>query len=167
MTMIDYLKYPATKISKAYLSGGMEKAGEYGKVWREKATPYINSLGYSVWNPYIEERKLGVSLLKLNHLKQTDKVGYKKMCEQIVNHDLEHLQDCSAIICRIDESVLKGAGTYGELTVARLLNIPVYAWIDLPNGIQDLPAWCFGCLTDYVETNCLETFLSSNIIPRV
>ena len=46
-------------------------------------------------------------------------------------------------------TVLKGAGTYGEITVCHLYDVPVYAWIDLPNGKYDVPAWAMGCLTEY------------------
>ena len=69
--------------------------------------------------------------------------------QQIIDHDIAALKTCAAVAVRIDESVLKGAGTYGELTLCRMFNIPAYAWIDLPNGKKDVPSWAMGCLTNY------------------
>jgi hypothetical protein len=134
---------------KIYLAGGMEKAGEYGAIWRRDITPRLNELGYEVWNPYLEEMNVGVNVEKLATLKQTDYDQFLEHCRRIVDYDIAHLVRCAAVAVRIDDSVLKGAGTYGELTVCKLYKVPVYAWIDLPNGKMDVPSWAMGCLTHY------------------
>lgn len=140
------------KMSKSpsiYLAGGMEKAGEYGSIWRLEITPHLENLGYDVWNPYTQELNVGIDVKKLRALKDTDYESFVAYSSKIVDYDIAALQDCAAVAVRIDESVLRGAGTYGEITVCRLYNIPVYAWIDLPNGKLDVPAWAMGCLTKY------------------
>jgi len=132
-----------------YLAGGMEKAGEFGSIWRSDITPHLQGLGYEVWNPYTQELNVGVGVDKLAELKKTDYDSFLGYCQKIVDFDIEALVECAAVAVRIDESVLKGAGTYGEITVCRLYKVPVYAWIDLPNGVMDVPAWAMGCLTRY------------------
>lgn len=132
-----------------YLAGGMEKAGEFGSIWRSDMTPHLESLGYEVWNPYTQELNVGVGVEKLQELKETDYDAFLNYCQNIVDFDIAALVECAAVAVRIDGSVLKGAGTYGEITVCRLYNVPVYAWIDLPNGKKDVPSWAMGCLTQY------------------
>lgn len=132
-----------------YLAGGMEKAGAYGAIWRKEITPHLESLGYEVWNPYLEELNVGIDVKGLSNLKENDFKGYLKFCKDIVDYDIAVLVKCAAVAVRIDKSVLQGAGTFGELTVCRLYKVPVYAWIDLPNGEMDVPAWAMGCLDEY------------------
>ena len=134
-----------------YLAGGMERAGENGRIWRQDITPHLEGLGYRVWNPYTEEMNVGINVESLAKLKENDYNTYLKYCTKIVDYDLKCLVECSLVAVLIDDSVLKGAGTYGELTVCRLYDVPVYAWIDLPNGRYDVPSWAMGCLTHYTE----------------
>lgn len=135
--------------SVIYLAGGMEKAGEYGRIWRDEMTPHLISLGYDVWNPYEEEVNVGAGPESLSALKYTDYDSFVKYCRKIVKYDISCLVKCAAVAVRVDESVLKGAGTYGEITVCDMYDIPVYAWIDLPEGKYDVPAWAMGCITEY------------------
>lgn len=132
-----------------YLAGGMEKAGEFGSIWRRDITPHLEKLGYSVWNPYVQQLNVGIGVESLGELKKKDYSKFLEFCRKIVSYDINALQDCCAVAVRIDESVLKGAGTYGEITMCALWGIPVYAWIDLPNGELDVPGWAMGCVTKY------------------
>ena len=132
-----------------YLAGGMEKAGERGWQWRKDITPHLNNLGYEVWNPYTEELNVGIDVDGLKRLKETSYQEYLSFCRKIVDFDISALIKCAAVAVLIDESVLAGAGTYGELTVCRHYKVPVYAWIDLPNGKYDVPSWAMGCIDHY------------------
>ena len=134
---------------KIYLAGGMEKAGEYGAIWRAEMTPHLEALGYQVWNPYTEEMNVGIDPKGLIKLKSSDFEAFVRYCRKIVEYDISCLAECSAVAVRIDDSVLKGAGTYGELTVCHLYKVPVYAWIDLPNDKYDVPAWAMGCIDEF------------------
>jgi hypothetical protein len=134
-----------------YLAGGMEAAGAYGSIWREEITPFLENLGYEVWNPYTQEMNVGIDVKSLKHLKETDFKSFIAYSSKIVDYDIAALQQCACVAVRIDESVLKGAGTYGEITVCRLFNIPVYAWIDLPRAEKDVPSWAMGCITEYTS----------------
>ena len=132
-----------------YLAGGMERAGEAGKVWRQEITPHLNSLGYHVWDPYTEEMNVGASPEMLARLKREDYAAYLKYMKKIVHFDIASLVRCAAVAVKIDRSVLEGAGTYGELTICALYNVPTYAWIDLPNDRYDVPGWAMGCINHY------------------
>lgn len=142
-----------------YLAGGMEKAGEFGRVWRENITPHLKSLGYDVWDPYHEELDVGINVEQLAKLKKTDYNKFLLFCQKIVDYDINHLKRCAAVLVRIDESVLTGAGTFGELTFCRIWKIPVHAWIDLPNNELDVPSWAMGCVTTF--TTCKKEFYNS------
>jgi hypothetical protein len=135
-----------------YLAGAMEKAGPYGAIWREEITPHLERLGYTVWNPYKEEINVGIGPEGLVTLKYTDFAQYKSYSEKIVDYDLQGLFSCAAVACRIDEATLQGAGTFGEITFCRWMKIPVFAWVDLPAGVYDVPSWALGCITEFSET---------------
>lgn len=130
----------------------MEKAGEFGAIWRRDISPHLESLEYHVWNPYEQELNVGVDVKDLATLKKTSYPDFLDYCKKIVDYDLQALVTCAAVAVRIDGSVLQGAGTYGELTMSRLFKIPVFAWIDLPNGELDVPGWAMGCITKYSTT---------------
>ena len=100
-----------------YLAGGMEKAGEFGRTWRTNITPHLETLGYEVWNPYEKELEVGTGPEKIAELKYTDYKAFLKCCQKIVDYDIGCLVACRAVAVRIDDSVLRGAGSYGELTV--------------------------------------------------
>lgn len=158
------MKTTNTTTSKIYLAGAMEKAFDNGFVWREKISPHLETLGYEVLNPCIIEDNAGITPAILKKYKKDNIRFYKNLATEIVDTDLKYVNECDIIICKLDKNVLSGAGTYGELTLARFLKKPVYAWIDtssLSNGIRDLPVWCVGCLTDYMETSTLENFSSA------
>lgn len=133
-----------------YLAGSIMFPKDHGAGWRTNITPHLSNLGYRLFNPVIDQPIIsGVSKEDLIAL-QNEKVGdYQEACRKIVDTDLNVLCQSSLVVVKIDEGVLKGAGTYGELTVARLHDIPVIAWIDLPRGFLDVPCWAFGCITQY------------------
>lgn len=146
-----------------YLAGAMEKAGEYGHIWREEITPHLEFLGYEIWNPYKEEMNVGINVEELSTLKHTNFDAYEKFCQKIVDYDIKHLLKCDLVVCRLDWAVQMGAGTYGELTVCRVNDIPVYAWVDREKNEYDLPGWVVGCLTAYTSTKNRHYFYT--IIP--
>ena len=51
---------------------------------------------------------------------------------------------------RWDESVFKGGGTHGEITLAYWLGKPIYLVNELP--LEDISSWIFSC-SNYVFNN--------------
>jgi nucleoside 2-deoxyribosyltransferase len=136
---------------RVYLAGGMEHAEGWGQGWREEFTPWLKELGYEPYNP-MEAQKEHSSMEELAELKATSIRKYQAAMSGIIEADLNQLSQCRVVVCYLDDSVLKGAGTYGELTYCKANGIPVFACIDLPKGAEDLPGWCLGCITDFEES---------------
>jgi nucleoside 2-deoxyribosyltransferase len=152
-----------------YLAGSIMAAKDGGLAWRADITPHLNNLGYTLFNPvYDQPRLTGISKDSLLSLQKTGKIDdYQKACNTVVDTDISILKKASIVVAKIDEGVLNGAGTFGELTVARMLGIPVFAWIDLPGGINQVPAWAFGCITHYTvqEREFYKMIPSVSVLP--
>ncbi len=134
----------------AYLAGSITQAHDGGAGWRTDITPHLLNLGYDIFNPVIDQPKLsGISRKLLAEQKLTNTGEYQKSCTKIVDTDLEVLKRSKIVIAKIDEAVLKGSGTFGELTVAHMYHIPVFALIALPGGANAVPEWAFGCIDHY------------------
>jgi hypothetical protein len=153
-----------------YLAGSIMAAKDGGMAWRADITPHLYSLGYRLFNPVFDQPRLtGISRDSLLSLQKVGKVDeYQKACSTVVDTDLSILKKADIVVVKIDEGVLSGAGTFGELTVARMLNTPVFAWIDLPGGISQVPAWAFGCLTHYTvqEREFYKMIPSANLLTQ-
>lgn len=136
--------------SLVYLAGAISAAKDNGAGWRTDISPHLLNLGYQIFNPVFDQpRMTGISREGLQILKETDIDLYREACTKIVDMDLMILTKSKLVVVKIDESTIKGSGTFGEMTVAHLHNIPVLAWIDLPMGVADVPSWAFGCITHY------------------
>jgi len=140
------------KMSKyIYLAGGMEKSID-GKEWREKAQRVLEGLGHKIFNPYDEEPRIfgdqgPVYDLIYRYDKEKDYRKYNEVMSDIVRYDLGKIRDeITDILVRFDESVLLGAGTYAEISLAHLLDKPVHCYL-YGIGIRRVPAWAIGCFT--------------------
>ena len=77
-------------------------------------------------------------------LKTKNPDEYKNIFRKIIKIDLEAVvNEADYLIVKWDESVFKGGGTHGEITMAYWLNKPVYLVNSLP--INDLSSWVFSC----------------------
>ena len=54
-----------------------------------------------------------------------------------------NLDEIDYVICYWDETVLKGGGTHGEVTLAHRMGIPVYLVMNMP--FDDVSSWILGC----------------------
>lgn len=141
-------KHHRKRSPQVYLSGGMEFSGDFGVGWRKDITPHLNSLGYLVHNPVIEQPKFsGYNTKAVKELRKNDFDKFLQVTKTIVDNDLASLKDSSLVVCVLDESVLKGAGTIGELTCSRQMGIPVISLLNIDK--DKIPAWLFGCITFY------------------
>jgi hypothetical protein len=129
----------------------MEYAKNEGMDWRIAIELWVTSeLGHSVFNPNTEsERYLKKVLPKasLRKLKFSNIDKFQSIVRGIVKIDSEEIAKRSDyVICYWDRSAQRGAGTKGELTVARLFGKPVY----LVTRIQrtNIPGWILGCTSE-------------------
>lgn len=141
---------PRRKRMRAYLSGGMEYAADEGMDWRNEIHEWIRkNLGHAVFNPNHEsERYLArrLPMGNLRELKFTDLGEFTKIVRGIVSIDSKEVaQRSDYVVCYWDKSAQLGAGTKGELTVARFFRKPVYMVTSMK--LEDIPGWVLGCVT--------------------
>lgn len=133
-----------------YLAGAISGAKDNGAIWRTEITPHLSNLGYRIFNPVIEQPRIsGVTIDLLESQKGSNFDLYRESCKKVVETDLNILRKCSLVVCKLEDSVFRGAGTFGELTISNFLDIPVFAWVDLPGGLASVPYWAMGCITSF------------------
>jgi hypothetical protein len=135
---------------RAYLSGGMEYAANEGVDWRNEIHEWIRkTLGHAVFNPNHEsERYLARKLPagNLRELKFRDVETFTKIVRGIVQLDSKEVAERSDyVLCYWDKSAQLGAGTKGELTLARFFGKPVYMVTSMK--MEEIPGWVLGCVT--------------------
>jgi hypothetical protein len=140
---------------RVYLSGGMEYADGEGAHWRTELQRWIEStLQHSVFNPNVESNRFFSDHhpgMDFRALKQADVQRYQSIVRHLVEIDCEEIARRSDyVICYWDDGAAKGAGTKGELTMARYFGKPVYLVTSFP--LQDIPGWILGCVTTTFST---------------
>jgi hypothetical protein len=133
---------------KTYLSGGIEYAEKFGMNWRNETENWIRGeLGHDVFNPSRESRTFfntHFPYIKRELLKKETEDEIRKVIAELIKFECnEIINNCDYIICYWDLSCQKGAGTQGELTIARYYNKPVYLVTTMDS--LDLSSWIIGC----------------------
>ena len=136
---------------KAYLSGPIENAENDGASWRQDITLWLKkNLNHKVFNPVIETKRIigHRDASDFRSMKKTDPIKYKKIIREIIKLDLEAVINGSDyLIVKWDESVLKGGGTHGEITMAYWIKKPIFIVNSL--SIDDMSYWIFSC-SDFI-----------------
>ncbi len=136
--------------SRIYLSGGMEYASDEGRDWRRMMQEWLTGeYACSVFNPNQESDRLfktrygGVDFRRLKH---EDPARYRTIAAELVEIDCREIAERSdLVLCYWDASAQRGAGTKGELTMARYFGKPVYLVTTMTFG--EIPGWVLGCTT--------------------
>jgi hypothetical protein len=138
------------KSQRVYLSGGMEYASDEGKDWRSTLQEWLErELCWSVFNPNLEsarffaERYPSVNFRKL----KSENLGlYQSIASGLVDLDCDEIaRRTDVLVCYWDNAAMRGAGTKGELTMARFFKKPVYMVTAIPQ--EEIPGWVLGCTT--------------------
>jgi hypothetical protein len=149
---------------RVYLSGGMEYADGEGVNWRKEMQEWLqDNLKHSVFNPNVESDIFFAQRypnLDFREIKKTNINLYQEIVRHLVDIDCGEIANKSDyVICYWDEGAAKGAGTKGELTMARYFGKPVYIVTSFP--LYDIPGWVLGCATNIFPTFYeLKQFLS-------
>ncbi|MBI3004492.1 MAG: hypothetical protein HYY49_03655 [Ignavibacteriales bacterium] len=150
---------------KAYLSGGMEYAANEGADWRVDLEQWIRAeLGHSVFNPNKEsEEYLRINFPdgNIRALKFEDVSRFAEILGGVVDLDSREVaKDSDYVICYWDEGAHRGAGTKGEITLAKYFRKPVYlvtAW-----KLEEIPGWVLGCVSRFFKSfDELKEFLAN------
>ena len=138
----------------AYLSGPIENALNDGAGWRNDIAHWLeNELNHQVFNPVTETKSITKELNTddFRLMKTTNPEQYKNIIRKIIQVDLDAVvKGSDYLIVNWDESVFKGGGTHGEITMAYWFKKPVYMVNTLP--LKDVSSWIFSC-TDYMCSN--------------
>ena len=138
----------------AYLSGPIENAENDGVDWRNMMTEWLSSnLNHKVFNPVEETKSIidKISIEDFRFLKTKNPDEYKKIFRKIIKIDLEAVvNEADYLIVKWDESVFRGGGTHGEITMAYWLNKPVYLVNSLP--INDVSSWVLSCSDEVFDS---------------
>lgn len=139
---------------RAYLSGGMEYAQYEGADWRAEIEEWIRTaLHHSVFNPNKESAKYLRRRVRgdFRRLKTEDTRRFAKIVSRIVDLDSREIAHRSSyVVCYWDRSAQRGAGTKGEVTIAKLFGKPVYMVTEVHP--ENIPGWILGCTTKMFGT---------------
>jgi hypothetical protein len=148
---------------RVYLSGGMEYADGEGVNWRKEMQEWLETtLNHSVFNPNVESDMFFNTRypnIDFRLIKRTNLVLYQEIVRHLVDIDCKEIANHSDyLICYWDEGAAKGAGTKGELTMAKYFEKPVYLVTSFPH--YDIPGWVLGCTMEiFPNFELLKQFL--------
>ncbi|MBI3195235.1 MAG: hypothetical protein HYZ34_12340 [Ignavibacteriae bacterium] len=140
------------KQQRVYLSGGMEYADGEGASWRQTMQQWLEQeLEHSVFNPNVESDKFFASKypdVDFRKAKVENIALYQEIVRHLVEIDCNEIAEHSDyVICYWDDGAAKGAGTKGELTIAKYFNKPVYLVTTFQ--LHNIPGWVLGCTTKF------------------
>ena len=139
------------KSNSIYLAGGIQYAENFGRGWRAEITPFLVSKGYNVHNPIDHwSPEEGKSPEEVSELRKHNFKKFLEVMADIIETDISILGQCCAVVTKIDEATVRGAGTIGELTYCKLVGTPVFAWVDIVGGVDRVPSWLLGCSSEIV-----------------
>lgn len=135
---------------RVYLSGGMEYALDEGRDWRKSLQEWLeHTLQCEVFNPNEESERFfraHYPAVDFRALKFENLSRYREIAARLVELDCKEIATrTDVVICYWDESAMRGAGTKGELTIAKHCGKPVYVVTALPH--HEIPGWILGCTT--------------------
>lgn len=141
----------------------MEYAQNEGADWRNEIDRWIReTLGHAVFNPNAESVKYLSKRLgneDFRKLKSEDTHRFIVVVRGIVDLDSREVARRSDyVVCYWDRSAQRGAGTKGELSIARLFGKPVYMVTEMK--ADNIPGWVLGCTTEiFTSFTALKEFL--------
>jgi hypothetical protein len=126
----------------------MEFAKGEGADWRRVTEDWVRmNLGHSAYNPNKESDEYLAKAYpagRFRDLKVENIDRYTEIVRELIDRDCSEIAERSDyLICNWDESAQRGAGTKGELTMARYVGKPVYMVTQMNH--QDIPGWVLGC----------------------
>jgi hypothetical protein len=92
---------------------------------------------------YLKKHSPGISQKRL---KRTNLKKFQRLVSTLMQLDCEEIANrTDYVVCLWDESAQRGAGTKGELTMAKYFGRPVYVVTSMKPA--DIPGWILACTT--------------------
>lgn len=129
----------------------MEHARDRGASWRSSLEGWLSkNLAHDSFNPvrvsdeFIAARYPGINQRRM---KEQNLGEFRALVGEIIAIDLHAIEQlCDYCICYWDRSAQQGAGTKGEITLAKYLGKPVYLVTEIP--LSSVPGWVIGCSSE-------------------
>ena len=140
------------KNQRVYLAGAMDRVPDRGNGWRDNITPFLESLGVTVFNPIKKPSSIGMEdsethnykiILKLN--KNYDELS--ELMKVIRSVDLRLVDISDFMIVNLDLDI-HPCGTYEEIFWANRQKKPII--IHMMQGKQNAPDWLFGTIPHHM-----------------
>lgn len=141
---------------KVYLAGAMEQKSNRGARWREILGDKLESWGWEVFDPVLEEDMELVNdpLLDGRHVSTISKTNkdYEVIADKIWQRDMDLIAQSDLLVVYLDEPVFRSSGTLCEMSHAKDYNIPMVILRKVP--LKDIPLWTRASFKDnYVATS--------------
>jgi len=134
------------KNQRVYLAGAIDRVDDRGTGWREKISPFLDSLGIIVFNPITKPTEIGLEdsdthlvKTKLKSSKRYDELA--SMMKVIRSVDLRLVDISDFLIVNLDLNI-HPCGTYEEIFWANRQKKPIL--IHMVQGKENAPDWLFG-----------------------
>jgi len=153
---------------QVYLSGGIEYANNFGKDWRKDLSSWLTStLHHKVFDPTYESLvffRKNFPNFKREQLKSLSFNEIRNIISKLIDFEISTIiNDIDYVICLWDESCALGAGTQGEITVAKYFKKPVYLVTKIDK--IKIPSWVIGCSQEiFNDFNDLKQFLQNKYL---
>ena len=148
----------------------MEYAEGEGVKWRQELESWIeNNLRHKCFNPNSESDEFfrtHYPNIDFRELKKRDINLYKTIATQLVEIDSNEIaENTDYLICFWDIGATKGAGTKGELTMAKFFGKPVFLVTSF--ALSDIPGWVLGCTAKFFNNfDELKSFLLNQYVTK-
>jgi nucleoside 2-deoxyribosyltransferase len=150
---------------RVYLAGAIDRVEDRGQTWRDNISPFLQSLGVTVFNPIIKPTEIGLEdedthlvKTKLKSQKRYDELS--SMMKVIRSVDLRLVDISDFMIVNLDLDV-HPCGTLEEIFWANRQKKPII--IHMVQGKENTPDWLFGTIPHqniFSNWDELKTYLS-------
>jgi len=131
---------------RVYLAGAMDRVADRGNGWRDKITPFLESLNIIVFNPIKKPTVVGQEdelthkhKVKLKNAGKYDELS--QLMKTIRSVDLRLVDISDFLIVNLDLDI-HPCGTYEEIFWANRQKKPII--IHMVQGKENAPDWLFG-----------------------
>jgi nucleoside 2-deoxyribosyltransferase len=131
---------------RVYLAGAMDRVADRGNGWRDKITPFLESLNIIVFNPIKKPTVVGQEdelthkhKIRLKNAGKYDELS--QLMKTIRSVDLRLVDISDFLIVNLDLDI-HPCGTYEEIFWANRQKKPIV--IHMVQGKENAPDWLFG-----------------------
>ena len=147
------------KGQRVYLAGAVDRVPDRGAGWRERITPFLESLGAVVYNPLTKPMSIGKEdedshLIKQSLKEEKDYDGLYQLMKTVRSTDLRLVDISDFLLVNLDMET-HPCGTYEEIFLANRQKKPII--IHIKQGKENAPDWLFGAIPHHMIFSCWDS----------